>query len=239
MPRGKRRPLDMGEDQHSKRQRGNYSSQNQSNVRRFLRTEDSFSQKRCVAWFHEYTNPDEPDTLGPDGMEKFCEDIGVEPENVVMLVLAYKMGATQMGFFKQYEWVKGFTELECDSAIKMQSKIEHLKNYLNDPNIFKSIYRYAYDFAKDTDQRSMDLVTAKAMMQLLLGKHWSLFAQFAQFLDQSKYKVINKDQWCNILEFSRTINVDLSNYDIDGAWPVMLDEFVEWLRLQRTKKVQS
>ena len=34
---------------------------------------------------------------------------------------------------------------------------------------------------------------------------------------QSKYKVINKDQWCNVLEFSRTINLDLSNYDEDGA----------------------
>jgi DCN1-like protein 4/5 len=29
--------------------------------------------------------------------------------------------------------------------------------------------------------------------------------------------VINKDQWCNILEFSRTIHNDLSNYDVDGA----------------------
>lgn len=37
------------------------------------------------------------------------------------------------------------------------------------------------------------------------------------FLQQSKYKVINKDQWCNVLEFSRTINLDLSNYDEDGA----------------------
>jgi hypothetical protein len=25
---------------------------------------------------------DDEDTLGPEGMEKFCEDIGVEPENV-------------------------------------------------------------------------------------------------------------------------------------------------------------
>lgn len=40
-------------------------------------------------------------------MEKFCEDIGVEPENVVMLVLAYKMGAKQMGYFTQEEWLKG------------------------------------------------------------------------------------------------------------------------------------
>lgn len=59
--------------------------------------------------------------------------------------------------------------------------------------------------------------TAKAMLQLLLGKHWALYTQFSQFLDQSKYKVINKDQWCNILEFSRTIYNDLSNYDVDGA----------------------
>lgn len=63
----------------------------------------------------------------------------------------------------------------------------------------------------------MDMETAKAMLQLLLGKHWPLYTQFSQFLDQSKYKVINKDQWCNILEFSRTISNDLSNYDVDGA----------------------
>lgn len=37
------------------------------------------------------------------------------------------------------------------------------------------------------------------------------------YFQQSKYKVINKDQWCNILEFSRLVNVDLSNYDEDGA----------------------
>lgn len=49
---------------------------------------------------------------GPEGMEKFCEDIGVEPENVVMLVLAYKMNARQMGFFTQSEWTKGFTDLQ-------------------------------------------------------------------------------------------------------------------------------
>lgn len=105
----------------------------------------------------------------------------------------------------------------------------------------------------------MDVETAKAMLQLLLSKNWTLYPQFAQFLEQSKYKVINKDQWCNILEFSRTINTSLTNYDIDGACeslnlnifnttnlpvcgvflffvfflgPVMLDEFVEWLRQQ-------
>lgn len=74
-----------------------------------------------------------------------------------------------------------------------------------------------FQCAQDKDQRSMDIETARIMLQLLLGRLWPLHSEFARFLDQSKYKVINKDQWCNILEFSRTITHDLVNYDIDGA----------------------
>ncbi|XP_014479682.1 PREDICTED: DCN1-like protein 5 isoform X2 [Dinoponera quadriceps] len=257
MPRGKRRVLSNTNHNHTSvemspsaheeglpRHPSKRLRQHTSSARRYTKNEDvssasTFSQKRCSTWFREYTLPDEPDTLGPEGMEKFCEDIGVEPENVVMLVLAYKMNARQMGFFTLSEWLKGFSELQCDSISKVQQKLEYLRNQLNDPHTFKGIYRYAYDFARDKDQRSMDMETARVMLQLLLGKHWPLFTQFAQFLDQSKYKVINKDQWCNILEFSRTINHDLSNYDLDGAWPVMLDEFVEWLKLQRGEDALS
>lgn len=92
--------------------------------------------------------------------------------------------------------------------------------YVIDIEVFCKLIFFLYFLLvvlQDKDQRSMDMETARVMLQLLLGKHWPLFTQFAQFLDQSKYKVINKDQWCNILEFSRTINHDLSNYDLDGA----------------------
>lgn len=191
-----------------------------------------FSKKRCLIWFHEYTGPNE-DTLGPEGMEKFCEDIGVEPENIVMLALAYKLDAKNMGFFTKEEWMKGMTDLQCDTIEKLQNRLEYLRALLNDPQTFKNVYRFSFDFARDKDQRSMDMDTAKAMLSLVLGKNWPLFSYFHQFLEQTKLKVINKDQWCNILEFSRAIQPDLENYDEDGAWPVMLDEFVEWLKEQR------
>lgn len=61
------------------------------------------------------------------------------------------MGARQMGFFTQGEWTKGLTELQCDTIPKVQSKLDYLKNVLNDPNTFKSVYRYAYDFARVSD----------------------------------------------------------------------------------------
>jgi hypothetical protein len=44
--------------------------------------------------------------------------------------------------------------------------------------------------------------------------------------------------WCllvQLLEFSRTVLEDLSNYDPTAAWPVALDEFVEHIRRSAKK----
>jgi hypothetical protein len=38
-----------------------------------------------------------------------------------------------------------------------------------------------------------------------------------------------------LLEFSRTVLEDLSNYDPTAAWPVALDEFVEHIRRSAKK----
>ncbi|XP_007552413.1 PREDICTED: DCN1-like protein 5 isoform X3 [Poecilia mexicana] len=188
--------------------------------------ERQFSGKKCLAWFHKYAGAEK--MVGPEAMEKFCDDIGVEPENIIMLVLAWHLGASKMGYFTKDEWLSGMTVLQCDCTERLQSKLDYMRSELNDAAAFKNIYRYAFDFARDTNQRSLDMDTATSMLALLLGRTWPLFSVFRQFLEQSKYKGLNKDQWYNILEFSRTISTDLSNYDEDGAWPVLLDEFVEW-----------
>ncbi|XP_066240852.1 DCN1-like protein 4 isoform X1 [Saccopteryx leptura] len=271
-PRKKRRPA-SGDDLSAKKSR-HESMYRKYDSTRIKTEEEAFSSKRCLEWFYEYAGTD--DVVGPEGMEKFCEDIGVEPENVVMLVLAWKLDAQNMGYFTLQEWLKGMTSLQCDTTEKLRNTLDYLRTLLNDSTNFKLIYRYAFDFARrerrkkekeeeqeastliyaltrqaqgfepatsafqvdpfstappqEKDQRSLDINTAKCMLGLLLGKIWPLFPVFHQFLEQSKYKVINKDQWCNVLEFSRTISLDLSNYDEDGAWPVLLDEFVEWYK---------
>uniref|UniRef100_A0A8C7Z1R5 DCN1-like protein n=1 Tax=Oryzias sinensis TaxID=183150 RepID=A0A8C7Z1R5_9TELE len=199
-----------------------------------ISTEALFSSKRCLAWFHNYAGPDK--VFGPEAMERFCEDIGVEPENIIMLVLAWHLEAANMGYFTKDEWLRGMTILQCDCTDRLRSKLDYLRSELNDPVAFRSIYRYAFDFSRDKNQRSLDMDTAKSMLALLLERRWPLFPIFQQFLEQSKYKGLNKDQWYNVLEFSKTINTDLSNYDEDGAWPVLLDEFVEW---QKTRPASS
>ncbi|CAB3979493.1 Hypothetical predicted protein [Paramuricea clavata] len=185
-----------------------------------------FSVKKCKVWFEEYA--DEPDIIGPDGIQKLCKDLHLDPEDIVMLVVAWKLNAENLGFFKFSEWSTGMGSLQCDSTKKLQSKLKSLKSLINDPVVFKKMYRYAFDFCRNKDQRSLDIDMAMEMLKILLSESWTLLDPFVEFIEQSDYKVINKDQWCNVLEFCRTVKSDLSNYDVDGAWPVMLDEFVEW-----------
>jgi DCN1-like protein 4/5 len=55
------------------------------------------------------------------------------------------------------------------------------------------------------------------------------------FLTERSVKAVTKDVWDMLLAFSTTIDDDMSNFDEDGAWPVLLDEFVEWFREKQSQ----
>lgn len=196
-------------------------------------SKDVFSNKKCESFFYKYADSNSS-IIGPSGIEKFCQDLEVAPEDIVMLVLSWKLGAENMGYYKLNEWKNGMTSLECDSVSKLKNKLPVMRSLLKDAASFKKIYRYAFDFSRDKEQKSLDIETGKAMLQLLL-ESWHLIPDFIQFLTQSRYKIINRDQWNSLLEFIKTIDTsDFSGYDDEGAWPVMLDEFVEWHKDRNT-----
>ncbi|XP_061631221.1 LOW QUALITY PROTEIN: DCN1-like protein 5 [Phyllopteryx taeniolatus] len=106
----------------------------------------------------------------------------------------------------------------CECTDGLRSKLDYLSTELNDSSsVFKRIYRRSFEFARDKDQRNVDMDMAKCMLTLLLGRTWTLFPVFLQFLELSKYKAVNKDQGYKVLEFSRTICTDRTNYDEDVA----------------------
>ncbi|KAF9428738.1 hypothetical protein BGZ94_001273, partial [Podila epigama] len=188
-----------------------------------------FNANRCQAWFKTYTGLEEDEDfdteqIGPGGIAKLCDDLGVSLAAVDMLVLAFHLQADTMPVFTKDEWMKGMAKLQVDSADALKKLMPQLVQKINDPQHFKEFYRYIFMFAKDSDQKCMAIDTAVGMLDTVLEGRPHI-KKFLEFLEAKKpVKVINKDQWNSLLEFSDTIYEDFSNYDgISSAWPVLLD----------------
>ena len=68
--------------------------------------------------------------------------------------------------------------------------------------------------------------------QLILHGRFRLLDRWCEFIQNKGVglQVVSEDQWGQVLDFSRNVHEDLSNFDVNGAWSWILDEFVERLR---------
>ncbi|EAL71442.1 hypothetical protein DDB_G0272016 [Dictyostelium discoideum AX4] len=177
---------------------------------------------------------DDDETIGPEGIARFCSDIGLAPDSFEILVLAWTMNASKMGYFSKNEFSSGFEKLQCSDLSTLKKQLNSTSQKLkHDSTKFTDLYKYAFGFASEVEsKKSVDLGTAAEMLKLLLpeGPHTT---NFAAFLCTQPNKSINKDQWLCFLEFSRTVKADLSNYDDSEAWPLLLDQFSEWVQQEK------
>uniref|UniRef100_A0A0A0K3L5 Defective in cullin neddylation protein n=1 Tax=Cucumis sativus TaxID=3659 RepID=A0A0A0K3L5_CUCSA len=162
------------------------------------------------------------DMILADGISLLCDDLQVDPQDIVMLVVSWHMKANTMCEFSKQEFI--------DSLERFRERIPYMRSELKDDQKFREIYNFAFGWAKEKGQKSLALDTAIGMWQLLFAeKQWLLVDHWCQFLQARHNKAISRDTWSQLLEFARTVEPTLSNYDAEGAWPYLIDEFVEYL----------
>ncbi|KAL3148790.1 hypothetical protein ABBQ38_014198 [Trebouxia sp. C0009 RCD-2024] len=87
------------------------------------------------------------DRIGPEGVEKLCRDLQVDPSDRKVLLLAWKMGAQQMGFFSKSEFEQGLRLLSAHDLPTLKASLNQVAIKVdNDPDIFQSFYQFAFKF---------------------------------------------------------------------------------------------
>ncbi|XP_019462654.1 PREDICTED: DCN1-like protein 5 isoform X2 [Lupinus angustifolius] len=187
--------------------------------------------------FESYTNK----SLGlidPEGIEALCKDVHVDHTDVRMLILAWKMKAEKQGYFSKDEWRRGLKCLGADTLTKLRKAIKGLNQEVMVPECFEGFYSYSFQYCLTEKQRSVDIETICELLNIVLGSEFpSQVKSLIEYLKiQTDYRALTMDHWRNIYRFFKEVSfVDLQSYDSSQAWPVILDNFVEWLKGKEEK----
>eukprot|EP00743_Colponemidia_sp_Colp-15_P001431 GILK01001569.1.p1 GENE.GILK01001569.1~~GILK01001569.1.p1 ORF type:complete len:269 (+),score=48.58 GILK01001569.1:61-807(+) len=187
-------------------------------------------QSKLNALFAKYQDPGDSSIISAEGIGMFCEDLGVDPLDVVTLVISWHFKAETMGVFTRKEFLEGMTRLGCDSIDKLKAKLYELRSELLEEGKFRDIYVYVFSFAKEPNQKYLTFELAAELWKLLLSDRFRHLELWLSFMKEHNKNAVNKDLWAMLLDFSRSINENFSNYDADGAWPVLIDDFVDYAR---------
>jgi len=189
--------------------------------------------------FDEYKSTSEG-SIGPDGVERLCTAMGVEPSDVLVLVLAWVMRVTQMGYISREEWTSATARLGCSSSAgTLRQELEGIhKQTLADIERLRDLHQFTHKFCREGQRKNIDVQSAKIMLSIVLGplfgEHVRSLADFMETKPTLAKTGVSLDEWMMILQFCREIKPDCSNFQDDGAWPLLLDDYAEWRRDERS-----
>ena len=87
-----------------------------------------------------------------------------------------------------------------------------------------------FQFSREGTNKTLEKEMVVGLLPILLDLHRAPHLDyFLNFLQSISNPRITFDEWNSFLQFQQQCPVDLEGYDEDGAWPVLLDEYVEWL----------
>ncbi|OWZ78094.1 defective in Cullin neddylation protein 1 [Cryptococcus neoformans Bt85] len=217
---------------------------------------DPAQERKLGEIWEKFKDPSDPKLIKIDGTMELCEELDIDPgTDAVLFCLAADLGSRATGEWEKAPFVTGIASYpgNIDSLPKLKAYLPTLREKLvSEPEYFKKVYNHAFQLARGGPQsltRSLPLDTAIDLWTLFFPPAFNHspsalshlpdnsppqftqpeFDLWIQFM-QKKNKAVSKDTWALLVDFARGIDKDFKEYDEDGAWPSMIDDFVEYVR---------
>jgi len=175
------------------------------------------------------------DSIHGEGLLEFSKDLGViDDDDPVLLMMAWKLKSEVVWEISQEEFMNGFTIHACASMDKIKAKAKEWREELkNNQQNFKNFYNFVFDYLKEDKKILLVDEAIIAWNILMKDRKWPLMASFIEFIKSEEKKSISRDVWQQLWHFQKTYPQNLKEYDPNSSWPILYDEFVEWMNLHK------
>lgn len=176
--------------------------------------------------------------MDEDGIVNFYKALGVDMEtDIVSLMFSLHMQVKDkqmsMGEYTKAEFMKGAEKLQCDDISTWKAKVSDMRNDLKNEAKFKEMYKFVFGFACEKGLKSVDIEAACALWPMLLGSKCKFLDKWIKFIEQKAEKkeitVMTRDTWDLFLDLAVQTKGEWKNFEDDGAWPVLIDQFNEYM----------
>lgn len=106
-------------------------------------------------------------------------------------------------------------------------KLMSLLDFTVDFSEFSRFYGFVYFICRENGQKNITVKKAVGAWRIVLAGRFRLLNQWCDFVEKNQRHNISEDSWRQVLAFSRCVHENLKGYDPAGAWPVLIDDFVE------------
>jgi len=179
---------------------------------------------------------EQKDSIYGSGLIAFTSDLGVQDdEDPLLMIIAWKLKCETLWEISHEEFMNGFTIAGCSTIEKIKSKTKEWRNELKQDLNFRAWYNFVFDYLKE-DKKV--LITEEAIMAwkiVLKERPWPLLDDFVEFLTKEEKKSVSRDGWQQLWHFMAAYPKTLKEYDSSASWPIIYDEFVDWMEANGRK----
>lgn len=202
--------------------------------------------------FDEIVSRDGENVGTIDDIELLASRLNVDPNGLTLFILSWKLDCKKLGVFSRDEWIDGLTlsfngiksfEDIRENLLKLESEV------LLSLDNFRPLYEHIFELVSQNGRNIPSLSAADLLEDILPENLFKFKEQFIKFIKEKEMKkkqeyldqhsndeigykpsVISHDAWVMFLDFNKTMDPKLENYDECDSWPLVMDEFVDWSR---------
>lgn len=140
------------------------------------------TEQKVSKLFNGYRDPSNITKINSLGVFNFLEDLGLSPDSILVLIIAWKFQAEVQCEFSEDEFRNGMKTMNCESLKELKEKLPFVMTELDDSRIFKDLYQFTFNYAKEKEKRSLDVDTAIAYWNIVMIGRFKYLDLWCTFL---------------------------------------------------------